>query len=279
MHMRAFAQEIGGNACVATVALARLGATTAFTGHVGDDAYGHIVRDGLRADGVDVALLSPAPGDSTALTVIISDLATGTRSIVNHPVIATASITITEDIVRVAQTARYVHLDYLAFTAAVPELIPRCRTVGTLVSVDAGVEIPDVVTYLPLIDVYATTDEQLFAMTGERDLGRALRWVRRAGPRVVVATMGAEGSAGLDEDGELVVAPAFRVDVADTTGAGDVYHGGMLYALLQGQPLRDALFFANATAALSCRTLGGRPGCPTLAEVQALLARGQISHE
>ena len=91
----------------------------------------------------------------------------------------------------------------------------------------------------------------------------------------VAVTMGEEGSAGLAEDGNLVVAPAFRVDVADSTGAGDVFHGAFLFALLQGQGMRDALACANAAAALSCRVVGGHPGCPTLEHVQALLhARG-----
>lgn len=272
MDMSAFAEAIGGNACVAAVALARLGAAAGFAGQVGDDPYGRAVRDGLCTDGVDATLLATVPGTVTPFTVIIADLATGTRSIINHPVIAGLEIAIADDIIQVAERARYVHMDHLSFPAAVPALIPRCRAAGTLISVDAGVEFPGIETSLPLIDVYATTDRQLLAMTGERDLGRALRAVREAGARVVVATMGMEGSAGLDEQGEVVVAPAFHVDVADTTGAGDVYHGGLLYALLQGQRLRDALQFANATAALSCRVLGGRPGCPTLAEVQALLA-------
>jgi sulfofructose kinase len=87
--------------------------------------------------------------------------------------------------------------------------------------------------------------------------------------------MGEEGSAGLAEDGSLVVAPAFRIDVVDSTGAGDVFHGAFLFALLQGQGMRDALAFANAAAALSCRAVGGHPGCPALEHVQALLhARG-----
>lgn len=59
----------------------------------------------------------------------------------------------------------------------------------------------------------------------------------------------------------------------DTTGAGDVFHGGLLFALLRGRPLRQALRFASATAALKCRELGGRAGIPSLGEVEALMGQ------
>jgi sugar/nucleoside kinase (ribokinase family) len=170
---------------------------------------------------------------------------------------------------------QYVHLDHAALPSLAAELLPRCRAAGTRVSFDGGVAVPRLETYLPLIDVFVATRRELHALTGEHDLARALARARDAGPRTVAVTMGEEGSAGLAEDGSLVVAPAFRVDVADSTGAGDVFHGAFLFALLQGQGMRDALAFANAAAALSCRAIGGHPGCPTLEHVQALLhARG-----
>ena len=65
--------------------------------------------------------------------------------------------------------------------------------------------------------------------------------------------------------------PALAVDVVDTTGAGDVFHGAYLYAYLQGWPAGRCLAFAAATAALKCRELGGRAGIPTRRQVDAAL--------
>jgi sugar/nucleoside kinase (ribokinase family) len=66
------------------------------------------------------------------------------------------------------------------------------------------------------------------------------------------------------------------VDVVDTTGAGDVFHGAFLYGLLQGWKAGDILLFANAVSALKCTRLGGRAGIPRPAEVRTFLdARGQ----
>ncbi len=267
-------ETIGGVAAVAPVALARLGARVGFAGAVGADAYGERIRAGLLADGVDVDLLVTLPDRTTRATIILSDVATNTRSIINTSSAARARVQLSEAIVRTARSVRLVHLDQTTFPSLATDLLPHCRRAGVQVSVDAGVDIPAIETYLPSIDIYITTGRQLLDMTGEREWLSALRAVRAQGPRVVVATLGEEGSVGLAEDGTLASSPAFAVKVADTTGAGDVYHGAFLFALLEGQGMREALRFANAAAALSCRAVGGRPGCPTLAEVQALLATG-----
>lgn len=275
MHMSDFTQAIGGNATVAAVALARLGASVSFAGAVGDDAFGHEVRAGLAGDGVDVTLLETIAGGHTPTTVIISTAETQTRSIINDPVAAHATVTPSAAITGAARSARYVHLDYAGLAALARETLPGCRAAGVLVSFDAGVLVPDMAFYLPLIDVYVTTREQLVALTGESDVERGLRWIRAAGPRVVGTTLGRDGSAGLTEQDRFVHAPAFQVDVADTTGAGDVFHGAFLFALLHGQGMEQALTFANAAAALSCRAVGGRPGCPSLPDVERLLETGQ----
>lgn len=272
MDMRSFTPAVGGIAAVASVALARLGARTGFAGVVGDDASGRTIAAALADAGVDATLLSVSARSPTPTIIIISDVARGTRSILNPPGIASFHLEPAEAIARVAATARYLHLDHTAFPALADAVLPRCRAAGTLISLDAGVDFPGLETYLPLIDIYVTTDRQIAAMTGARDIVRGLAQVRAAGPRIVAATLGAEGSVGLGDDGTPVFVPAFQLPIADTTGAGDVFHGAFLYALLHDQPLTQALTFANAAAALSCRAVGGHPGCPTLAEVHALLA-------
>ena len=273
IDMLDYTESIGGVAAVAAVALARLGARVGFAGAVGADPFGDQIRAGLVADGVDVELLVTSPGRTTPATLILSDMATSTRSIINRPSAAKARVRPSEPLLRAARASRIVHLDQTAFPIVATDLLPHCRAAGVQVSVDAGVDIPGIESYLPFVDIYITTGDQLFAMTGEQALQAACSAVRARGPRVVVATLGAEGSAGLAEDGTLACSPAFVVEVADTTGAGDVYHGAFLFALLQGQAMREALRFANAAAALSCRAVGGRPGCPTLPEVHALLAK------
>ncbi len=85
-------------------------------------------------------------------------------------------------------------------------------------------------------------------------------------------TRGAAGSWTLARGGDLFHTPAFAVAAVDTTGCGDVFHGGYIYGLSRGWPLTRATRFAAACAALKTRALGGRAAIPTLSEVEALLA-------
>ena len=72
-------------------------------------------------------------------------------------------------------------------------------------------------------------------------------------------------------DREILYVKGFEVNVVDTTGAGDVFHAGFIYGLLQNWEVVEILRFANAVAALKCLDLGGRRGIPTLGKVQKFL--------
>jgi len=92
--------------------------------------------------------------------------------------------------------------------------------------------------------------------------------------RVAAMTLGAHGSLAL-EDGKFVYSPAFVVNCVDTTGAGDIFHGAFCYAVLQRMPMREALDFSNAMAALNCTALGARGGIRSRAEALALMDRAE----
>src|SRR5215467_1480114 len=103
---------------------------------------------------------------------------------------------------------------------------------------------------------------------------RALRKLRQSHAHVLCVTMGEHGAVALEGD-RFHHEPAFKVHAGDTTGAGDVFRGGFIYALLQDQPIDEALRTANAAAAVSCTRLGALNGVPTLDEVRELMAARQ----
>jgi sugar/nucleoside kinase (ribokinase family) len=84
--------------------------------------------------------------------------------------------------------------------------------------------------------------------------------------------LGREGAVAL-VNGELLHVKGFIVNTVDTTGAGDIFHAGFIYGLLQNWEVEKIIRFANAIAALKCRALGGRKGIPTLEEVQRFLSK------
>ena len=96
-------------------------------------------------------------------------------------------------------------------------------------------------------------------------------WPSPTGCDVVVATDGARGSSALTATGETAYAPAHTGTILSTLGAGDVFHGALVAAVVKGLALDQQLAFANVTAALSCRGLDGRSRIPSLAEVEAAM--------
>jgi ribokinase len=121
------------------------------------------------------------------------------------------------------------------------------------------------------IDVLIASSRFAAPLVGENAPAEtALEALSRFGPQEIVITLGSRGSVGWNR-GELVAQAAFPVEVVDTTGAGDVYHGAYIYGLLWGWDMKKCMRFASATSALKCKAIGGRAGIPTLEAILKLL--------
>jgi len=259
----------GGVAATAAVTLARLGVATAFVGRVGDDGTGRWIRDELDREGVDVAGLRLTAARSP-VSVVLIEAASGLRSLA--PYLGDgAPIEPGPAELAAAAAADWVHLDDLGL-AVLPTLAGA--GIRTPVSVDDGIGVRDV--GLDAVALYAPTERVLRARFPGATLEASLVAALAAGPRLVAATLGEAGSAAAERrpDGRVAHhrATPFAVPVASTLGAGDVFHGGLLAALVAGRPVGEALRRANATAALACRALDGRSAIPTLDELDAFLA-------
>lgn len=258
----------GGPAATAAVACARLGVPAAMVGSVGSDAEGATILAGLAAEGVDVSGMTTVPGRSGA-SVVIVDAARATRAICNRP----AGVPVLSDAgAHLVTTAGWLHVDQLGWQALAPwrdRLAPTVR-----LSVDAGNPIEG---FTPAgVALYVPTIAALRARYGDLPPEALLRAARAEGAEVVVATDGSRGSYGLGPDGVVVHVPAATgFPIRSTLGAGDVFHGALVAAVVRGLGLRDALDYANHVAALSCGALDGRSGIPTHEAVLAALVPTQ----
>jgi sulfofructose kinase len=165
--------------------------------------------------------------------------------------------------------ARVVHLDATDPPLA-REIAVRAREAGAVVSLDVDHPAPGLDELLAVADICILSRGLPERLTGESELEKALRKLSERAPGLVGCTLGADGAALLD-DGHLLFSPAFAGRVVDTTACGDTFRAAFLCGLAEGQAPASALRFANAAAALKARDLGRR-GCPTRAEVNALLA-------
>ena len=260
----------GGIAATAAVTLARLGVPVAFIGRLAPDAAGQMILDGLANEGVDVRGLRLDAARSPVSAVLI-EAASGLRALA--PYLGDRStITLTEDDLSACADAAWVHVDELGLPALGQLAAAGIRTA---VSVDDG-------TGRPAIDfgrvtLYGPTSAVLAERFPAATLEASAEACLAAGPSLVVTTLGGDGSAAARRTVEGTVvherAPAFEVEPVSTLGAGDVFHGALLATLLDDRPVGEALRFANAAAALSCRGLDGRSAIPTRSELETWLAR------
>jgi ribokinase len=261
-----WAEAGGGPVATALVTLARLGARPCMITAVGDDGYGARIVADLAREGVATEGVATRPGGSH-VSFVLAEPGSDRRTIWWHHDRGVLD-SIAPDRALVTD-ARFLHLDTHLGEAAI--VAARwMREAGGQVMIDAE-RLSDVATQLlPLCDYMVVSERFARAATGDDDLARAARALQREHGGVAVVTEGEQGS-WCDTGDEAFHTPAFPVRAVDTTGAGDVFHGGLLFALLRGRPLRQALRFASATAALKCRAIGGRAGIPSLGEVEAML--------
>jgi ribokinase len=137
---------------------------------------------------------------------------------------------------------------------------------------------PQFAQIIPFVDILICGSGFAPALTGKKDLHEAGRAALALGPRIVVQTEGAAGSYTTTADEEFHI-PAFPIQVVDTTGAGDVFHGAYIVGLMRGWSLRQTALFSTAVSAIKCTRLGGRAGIPTFEETVAFLRERGIEFE
>jgi sugar/nucleoside kinase (ribokinase family) len=265
VKMLDFKREAGGQIATALVALSRWGLYTAYIGKVGDDEWGGFARQELEREGVDISGLVTAKDTSSQFAFIMVDQVSGERTIVWHRS-EEANLRPEELNPEIIKAAQVLHLDGHEIEPAI-RAAHWAQEAGIKIVLDIDSINPKTPELVSLTHILVSDQEFPYNYTGEKDPLEALRHIQQQGPEVVAMTMGKEGSLAIWGD-KVLRTPGFKVRTVDTTGAGDLFHAGIIYSLLQGWSPEDSLIFANAVAGLSCQKLGGRSGIPTLKEVR-----------
>jgi len=258
-------REGGGQASTAACLVAHLGGRAAFLGILGGDEEGRFARARMEAFGVDVSL-SPAPWGVTPLAYCIVSRSGETRTILYQRSEA-APLRWSEVGESVLAGCRAVLVDPQA-EHLLPDLVPVCRRLGVKVVADAEHARDGWAQTWGRVDVLAVSETFLSELAPGLPPDSALARAAEGAQGLAVATLGPRGAIAFLE-GRAVGFPAPRIEVRDSTGAGDAFHGALCLALARAFRLPDAIRYAVAAASLSCRGLGGR-SFPTAAEVDAL---------
>ena len=166
-------------------------------------------------------------------------------------------------------SARLVHVDDEEQEAAIATAL-IARKAGIPVTSDIDRITNRTTELVAAVSIPMFANHVLPAITGESDVERALRALRRTHQGMLCVTLGAEGAMLLAGD-ELIIEKGFPITAVDTTGAGDVFRAAFIYGLLNDYPSRRMLRFANAAAAVSCTRAGAMAGVPALDEVEQLM--------
>ena len=269
--MRDFRMVGGGQATTAMAALSRLGLKTAYVGVVGDDPGGKLVLSGLEEFGVDVSSVVVEDGGETPAALIFVDESARTRTIAYQPTSPGRLSASTVDLEFVL-SARCLLIDPHETLFGL-EVAGEAKKRGIPIIYDAEHMTEGFEEMLAAAD-YVVGSADVVETLKASSVEEALERILAAGPKAAVITLGSGGAIALTAEG-FSRRPAYRIGVVDTTAAGDAFHAGFAYSILQGWDMNRTLAFANAMGALVCRGLGGRETLPALAEVTELLNSGR----
>ena len=270
LWMTGFSRQGGGQVATALVALSRWGLATMYVGNVGEDEHGILSLSLLREEGIDVAFARTVPGAASQFAVILVQEDSGERTILWE---RDARIRIRpEDIPRdEIRRSRAVLLDGHDVPASV-EAARVARAARVPVVLDAEKVQEGTEDLLFACDHIVAASSFVAQLLPDVEPGAAVREIhRRFSPRTATVTLGPEGALGFDGR-QTCRSWGIEVGAVDTTGAGDVFHAGFLFALLAGRTFPEILAFGNAAAALSCRKVGGRAGIPFLDEIEEFVS-------
>jgi sulfofructose kinase len=260
----------GGQVASAMVACQRWGLRTRYIGKVGDDAAASIHAAEFLRTGVEAHLFT-ATGCPSRQSYILVD-GSGERTVLWR---RDERVTLRPEELRREWigNARALHVDgHDTSAAALAAQWARAAGVPVIADLDdlyAGVE-----ALLKNVDYLITSRDIPARLTSENDLRKSLPAVReKPGCTLAAATLGQDGVLAWDGTA-FHYAAAYRVEPVDTTGAGDIFHAGFIYALLRNWPRQKQLDFACAAAALNCTALGARGGIQSVQAIEQLMANG-----
>ncbi len=272
-----FAMTLGGGGFVTAVGLARLGVCAALRTYVGRDLLGRFQLAGMRREGLDVSQVRIHPTLGAAISVAFSTA--GDRGFLTYPGCAAATGALLRswrwDAVR---RARHVHFAGMRPPfAEYLRLLRRLRDAGITTSIDIGwnptvYRDPGFREAVKQATIFLPSWRDARWFTGRSTPHDAVKAMGKLVP-VPVIKLGAAGAIGLERGRPVRVRPP-KVEAVETTGAGDAFNAGFLWAYLRDEPLARCLLAGNACGALSTRAPGGTAAFPALRELHAALREG-----
>jgi ribokinase len=253
----------GGKGANQAVALARLGVATQMVGRVGADAFGQELLAGLKAAGVqtDHVLIDKESHSGVAVITVADE---GQNQIIG--VLGANGQMGKEDVERLERLlpeAEALLLQLEIPVSTVRAAAKAAHDAGVQVILDpAPVQTTDLDDLYPLVDILVPNEVEAsqlvgFSVNDEKSATRAASILRQQGVGTVIVKLGDRGALCTTAD-ETFLVPPFSVEAVDTVAAGDAFAGGLVAALIEGLPLRQAVVWGAAAGALAVTKFGAQ---------------------
>jgi ribokinase len=263
----------GGKGANQAVAAARQGVHVFMLGRVGSDSFGPTLTQNLQNNHVDTTHVC-TDSSATGTAIIVVD-AEGQNSIVLSPG-ANGKVTPAD-----VDAFPFQDVDTLLLQFEIPletvihaTSLARQNGLRVILNPAPAQPIPD--SLLADVDILVPNESELQLLSGQPVIDTdsaksAAKALLEKGVQTVIVTLGANGALFVTDE-KVVHVPTFKVDVVDTTAAGDAFIGGLAAALLKGKSLEEAVRYGNASGALAATNFGAQPSLPTAEEVKQLMS-------
>jgi ribokinase len=272
-----FMQVYGGKGANQAVAAARAGGKIAFVSCVGEDAYTPQMVQNYQTDGIDTRFVFKEKDIASGCALILIGQ-TGENMIAVAP---GANYRLTPEKVDKAaglfDEAAMIVLQFEVEEKTVKHVLELANTKKVPVMWNVAPARAFDFSLIPKVNILVLNEVEAGFLAGiqvdnEADAEKAATILVGKGVDKVIITLGSKGAFVLTKT-EKARVTAFQVEAVDTTAAGDTFCGAFAVALVEGNPLKDALQFASAAAAISVTRMGAQPSAPTREEIDAFLQK------
>lgn len=265
-------KQCGGLTAIPLMTASRLGAKCAYAGMLGDDELSRFALQQLRVEKINLKFLCRRNNARPVHSYVIIDAQKKTRNIFSHRegVSGPAKNWPTEEVIR---ASKILYVDHHGEEGMI-RAARLARKHGVAVVADfERISGPRFGELIELVDHLILSQAFARKWTGQSSVEKAAKKLWTNSRKLVAITCGTKGAWYLADDGrkKMKHQPIFDVNVMDTTGCGDVFHGGYVAALAEGMPREERIRFATAASALKAMKMGAQAGIPHRAEVERFL--------
>ncbi len=276
-YIEEYEVQQGGMVATGVVAASKLGAETEYIGALGDDPEAQFHIENFTANNVRQERVVIYPGESSAITVVLVHTSTGRRSFIHYKGV-NAKPQLDMDSIDFTGVSHLLLDGFFFDTALYAAREARKLGITTITDMSPRTRNNKLIEYFNLIDYPVLSELFICPYTNIQNPLEAGKSLLQKGNKALIVTCGEKGSYIIRNDGTEHL-PTYPVKLIDSTGAGDVFHGGFIFALWKGYEVSDSIRFASACAAINCTRIGGQKGIPSYTEVRNFLLQQDSSNK